>query len=358
MISSLYRLKFNHINVSSFQRLIHTTKHITKENPQEVSDFNVVTFNLLAPCYKRMKLDSTGSSKYRESEILSKWLKRASGTLEYFNKELYNKGDIIALQEFWLEDEYCSLFLKDFKKFGYELHYLQRTGSKKDSVALAINKSIFEIKGRSDVTLCLHGDRVALILWLYHKKTEQNIIVANTHLSFPHSIKDEIRQVKQVEILTNAINVYTNENNINGSSQIIAGDFNVELQSQVCCHLKSTGLFNSVEILSPDNSNITNGFNNRNTGSINNGNSIHNPIAIPIPSLSSNSDRFVSHRNHRFEELGVDHIFYKPSSSNELFINSTSILPSEVSCNYWDDSFQISDHRPFYSSFKIGKKNN
>lgn len=189
MISSLSKLKFNLSNISSFQRYIHITKHISKENIQELSKFNVVTFNLLAPCYKRIILDSSGTSRYRESEILSKWLKRATDTLEYFNKELYEKSDIIALQEFWLEQDYYSLFLNDFNKFGYELFYLQRTGTKRDSVALVINTNIFEIKGRNDVSLCMHGDRVALILWLYHKQTKQNIIVANTHLSFPHSMK-------------------------------------------------------------------------------------------------------------------------------------------------------------------------
>ena len=68
-------------------------------------------------------------------------------------------------------------------------------GDKEDSVAFVIRKGIFDILGTENIYLCNHGDRVALLVWLKHKYSKKHIIIANTHLSFPHSIFDKMNQV-------------------------------------------------------------------------------------------------------------------------------------------------------------------
>jgi hypothetical protein len=172
------------------------------------SQFTAVTFNLLAPCYKR--LDDRPRSlltgrRVRESDEVLIWTERADATLEFFDLELLPHASILALQEFWLDERYAAMFREAFDTNGYEIRTLQRTGLKTDAVALAIKRSEFTVMGCTDVTLCTLGDRVALLLWLRHIRTGRNVLVANTHLSFPHSYFDRVFQMRQMKTLTMCI---------------------------------------------------------------------------------------------------------------------------------------------------------
>ena len=69
--------------------------------------------------------------------------------------------------------------------------------------------------------------------------------------------------------------------------------------------------------------------------------------------------KFVSHRTHLDEELGVDHIFIKqedappaPSSTSttQLFVADSHVIPSSLPISSWAPSFRISDHRPIAAS--------
>ena len=85
---------------------------------------------------------------------------------------------------------------------------------------------------------------------------------------------------------------------------------------------------------------------------------------------------FVSHRTHRNEDLGVDHVFFKPEiiksngfdivsrgsetyqisrSDQILFVDETKILPIELSCTKWIENFSLSDHRPVNVKFIFGE---
>jgi len=101
-----------------------------KESMQAVSEVRIVSFNLLAPCYKRMPERNVMGRRMRESQQSEVWQARAKKVLDFFRSELLQTTSIIALQEFWLEDEYKHLFEQVFAKYGYELRTLQRTGEK------------------------------------------------------------------------------------------------------------------------------------------------------------------------------------------------------------------------------------
>jgi hypothetical protein len=114
-----------------------------------------------------------------------------------------------------------------------------------------INKDAFNILGRRDVYLCTHGDRVALILWLRHKSTGKHFVVANTHLSFPHNKFDRLNQVRQMQMLTEAMDMFAKQSGIKRSTRMIMGDFNVESESPVCDHLRDLGYYSAFEVKPP-----------------------------------------------------------------------------------------------------------
>ena len=253
-------------------------------------DFRITSWNLLAPCYKRMSTrDITSGRRMRESHLQSKWLARAQNTLSFLREEIYPTSSIIALQEFWLDDKYVSIFTEDFKRQGFDLRILQRTGLKDDAVALVINNDVFEIKGSENVSLCTQGDRVALLLWLCHRKTGKNVLIANTHLSFPHNVFDRMNQMRQMQTLTEVIDRYATNNVIGLCTRIILGDFNVEAESPVCNHLREAGYFSAFETCRPDDpfiikdaiENDKNGY------------------------RKSKNLKFVSHKTHRNEVLSL-----------------------------------------------------
>ena len=216
--------------------------------------FDVVSFNLLAPVYKRLSsLNTTTGRRHREDSDFTLWNDRLTQTIDFFRSEIYNDAAIIALQEYWLDPKYRILFETQFKQHGYEVYILQRTGEKMDAVAIAIKSDIFEVCGIENVHLCTYGDRVALLLWLKHRSTGFNLLVANTHLSFPHNTIDKINQVSQMKKLTSVIHEYASEHSISTAPALIMGDFNVESYSPVCDHLKSAGYFSCFEISPPVN---------------------------------------------------------------------------------------------------------
>lgn len=373
--------------------------------------FNVVSFNMLAPVYKRLSsLDIITGFRKRESSNMDLWRARAVKTLQFMEDEVFGHAEIIGLQELWLDQPYLTIFERDFKANGYDLHLLQRTGSKLDAVALAVKHAEFETIASQNVHLCTMGDRVALLLWLRHRDSGRNLLVANTHLSFPHNALDRMNQMQQMQTLTTVMENFAQSNAISQASRMIMGDFNVESQSPVCDHLRASGYASAFEISPPEN-----------------GVRRCDGIDIDPMSLMAMDDtvRFVSHRNHRSEELGVDHIFIRPphdtdsaddsddsshdeDSSSEatahqqqqlaqqveqqqleqeeeeakkhmilrtaedrtrhrhtgqkpftlkegLFIDNCHVLPRSLAAGVWDSDFSISDHRPVGAKFIFAK---
>lgn len=211
------------------------------------NEFTVASFNLLAPCYKRLP------ASMRESSDNQLWTKRASETIDFCHTEIYGDSDIIGFQEYWLDSQYTELFKEGFDSHGYEVRHLKRTGKKTDSVAIAVKKDVFEILGSENIYLCSIGDRVALVLHLHHKATGKTVLVANTHLSFPHSSFDRVNQMQQMKKLTNAMSQYATKYGIKSATRIVLGDFNVNSSSQVCDHLRKAGYFSCFEVKTPSN---------------------------------------------------------------------------------------------------------
>lgn len=97
---------------------------------------------------------------------------------------------------------------------------LPRSGKKTDAVALVINAKDFEVLGREDIHLCSMGDRVALLLYLLHKDTGKHVLVANTHLSFPHHALDRLNQMQQMKKLISSIDAFAERHSIKTVTRI------------------------------------------------------------------------------------------------------------------------------------------
>jgi hypothetical protein len=395
-----------------------------------LANFNIVTFNLLAPCYKRMPTRNLLSGhRDRESDYPDIWRKRQDDTLMILKENIFPTCSIVAFQEYWLDEMYACHFESVLDMYNYQLIKLQRTGSKMDAVALAVKRDVFTILSEKDISLGSAGDRVALLLLIKHNHSQKDMIVAATHLSFPHNAIDRISQMRQMRRLTSCIDNFAKENQVDHATRIVLGDFNVEGESPVCDHLRSEGYYSCSEITPPRNIfqatpksilRIESGQN----GTVPRSSDFISSRKLKVGKLTSvsaatKSDagenremyhhlndttsgsglapvsrytvKFVSHRTHRSEDLGVDHIFIKPeyefitsstssstnSSSGEeekadssttkapedklicsggIFIDGTEIVPHRIPCLSWQNSFTASDHRPFGASIVVGRK--
>lgn len=285
-----------------------------------------------------------------------------------------------------------------------------------DAVALAVKRDVFEIISKKNISLGSAGDRVALLILVKHNHSKKDMVVAATHLSFPHSAIDRISQMRQMRRLTSCIDNFAREHHVDHATRIVLGDFNVEGESPVCDHLRSEGYFSCSEITPPknilqsteesvlrqesgQNGTIPEDVKISRLGSLERKISLeereeryyHLNETAPI---SRYTVKFVSHRTHRSEDLGVDHIFIKPefefvsvnSSSSAkssvsdqahespdtsardglnkermicsggVFVDGTEIVPHNTPCQTWVNSFVVSDHRPFGACIVVGRK--
>jgi hypothetical protein len=428
--------------------------------------FSIVSFNMLAPVYKRLSsMDLVSGYHKRESQYEEIWKARANKLKKFFENEIFTiPADIIALQEFWLEERYLNIFREQFYAAGYQLYMLQRTGSKADAVIFVIKTSSFEVKMIENIYLCNMRDRVAIMLWLIHKETGKQLLIANTHLSFPHNHVEQAEQLQQVEMITKFMEHFSNKYSIhNSSTRIIVGDLNADLKSTICNHLRKVGYFSCYDISSLGNlmspapvttttasttttapsvstsplihsSPLPLGGGNHSVSALENNNgsvslsanatrqfssasSTAASIPIPTPMASMVGDscevidfhfhpqrkaKFVSHRTHLKDDVGVDHIFIRPEGNKEeklssqqlshnpspvdwtkpqslpdeeeeaeeerkekqkcvipkekTFVTDCYVLPKNRLCYTWDEEFRISDHRPVMSTVIFGKR--
>lgn len=346
------------------------------------NSIRLVTFNVLAPCYKRLaNRDETTGRKLREAYAVESWSPRAKETLSFFQQEFFGlnghsdtsevrheSASIIALQEFWQDADYLALFASEFSNLGYTMAHKTRSGGKTDAVALLVKDSMFEVLDTHESQLITGGDRVAILMFLRHKGTGEYFLIANTHLSFPHTAFDRMLQVQQITSLTQTIESLENKytSNIKDKSTlttIVTGDFNAEPRSQVCKHMKTSGYVSCFDVTPPQSAcnevYDLHGDNNQQEGTVTANRmrlfsgesdlaspttSSQNDTHFTYPSDNGNSNKsgengtgeeehekldldpdlegegegevntWVSHFTHLQEELGVDHIFIKRSA--------------------------------------------
>ncbi|CAM9688172.1 unnamed protein product [Chrysoparadoxa australica] len=274
----------------------------------------LTTFNLLAPCYKRLG-GSKGllSRTPRESEFDGVWSQRVTGTADFIASYL-ETSDLICLQEFWCQSEEYQSVMRNRLQAKYDFHLLKRPGKKQDGIAVLCRKGRFAVLSSQGARLSDHGDRVALMLHLQEQGGKgQELLLANTHLSFPHNAIDRSKQMAQIQRLTQGLEDFATKCSPlphPDAPRIIVGDLNVEENDPVCLHLSESGYRNAYRTHYRD------------------------------------GRRAVSHLTHRGEALMVDHVFYKSSTKGSLGVKHAALIPAGEEETTWNDRFDLSDHRP------------
>ena len=98
---------------------------------RELARVDIVTFNMLAPCYRRLTTRDCAGRRLRESYETKSWMPRAELAFRFLQEEVMPNTSIVALQEFWLGNEqYKRMFFDEFEKRGFSVSTLQRTGDK------------------------------------------------------------------------------------------------------------------------------------------------------------------------------------------------------------------------------------
>lgn len=346
-------------------------------------DARITTFNLLAPCYKRLTDDFTASplqitwGRRRESSDYGLWTCRTEALLDFM--ETLVDSDLICCQEFWFHPEFVERFEDRFGS-RFQLLTVRRTGDKADGAATLVRlDGRFQVTGHTSTGLGSTGDRIGQLVvlrprtptpasminatgeftgrdsWLdgahQHAQDEErllptegstgaestcsatpdrlgSLLLLNTHLSFPHTAVDEQAQRQQIQAATAFLERERASRGLAlGTPQLVVGDLNVEDQSSVCQHLRANGFVSC--------------FSNPTT-------------ELCPPAQAMSSSRRVTHLNHLGQAVGVDHIFVKVPDYGVDVLHRV-VEPPHLPCDTWPGSLShISDHRPLTASVRIG----
>ena len=169
----------------------------------------VGTFNMLAPCWKR--LDSG-----RESSFEHIWKPRIKRLIKELKK---HKFHILMLQEFWFEGSYKNQFVEAFGN-EYDMYFLQRGNKKPDGLLTLISaEKMPSVQEYIGLDYNDFGSRVAQILCFC------DVRVINTHLTFPHpNPYDPIMRRYQAIKLSDFMNTQPQK------FYIVGGDFNGSIE--------------------------------------------------------------------------------------------------------------------------------
>ncbi|KAK8478272.1 hypothetical protein V6N13_028135 [Hibiscus sabdariffa] len=238
------------------------------------------TFNILAPIYKR--LDQQNQS-VRESDFRAFWLARNERIVDWL---LYESSSIICLQEFWVgNEELVQMYEQRLGAARYDTFTLARTNNRGDGLLIAVHKDYFRILNYKELLFNDFGDRVAQLLHVQSvipfskdDDTEQEILIVNTHLLFPHDSSLSIVRLHQVYKILQYLETYQRENKLSEAPVILCGDWNGSKRGHVYKFLRSQGFVSSYDI---------------------------------AHEYTDSDHKWVSHRNHRGNICGVDFIWLR-----------------------------------------------
>ncbi|CAA7056215.1 unnamed protein product [Microthlaspi erraticum] len=253
-------------------------------------NISCTTFNILAPIYKRV--DQLNPS-IRESDFRQLWFPRNQMILDCL---LHQRSSVISLQEVWVgNEELVNMYHDRLGSAGYTIYQLARTNGRGDGLLTAIHKDYFKLVNYRELLFNDFGDRVAQLL---HVKSvvpfpldgkqdfQQEVLMVNTHLLFPHDSSLSIVRLHQVYKILEYLEAYQKENKLAHMPIILCGDWNGSKRGHVYKFLRSQGFISSYD--------------------------------VAHQYTDSDAHRWVSHRNHRGNICGVDFIWLcNPNNSRK-----------------------------------------
>ncbi|RID49120.1 hypothetical protein BRARA_I05582 [Brassica rapa] len=254
------------------------------------TSISCTTFNILAPIYKRV--DQLNQSN-RESHSRDLWYTRNQDILELL---LHQRSSVICLQEVWVaNEELANMYHDRLATAGYDIFQLPRTNRRGDGLLTAIHKDYFELVNYRELLFNDFGDRVAQLLHVKSvvpfpsfngkQDVQQEVLIVNTHLLFPHDSTLSIARLRQVYKILEYLEAYQKENKLTHIPIILCGDWNGSKRGHVYKFLRSQGFISSYD--------------------------------VAHQYTDSDAHKWVSHRNHRGNICGVDFIWLcNPTRSN------------------------------------------
>ncbi|XP_051153003.1 uncharacterized calcium-binding protein At1g02270-like isoform X2 [Andrographis paniculata] len=263
------------------RRLPRLGSYAIASSARDPTCVSCTTFNILAPIYKRINQQDP---QHRESDIKEVWMKRNKRILDWLLSE---RSAIICLQEFWLGNaELVSIYDKRLGTAGYYTFKLARTNNRGDGLFTAVHKDYFRIISHKGLLFNDFADRVAQLVHVEliapfrennnNINVGQQILIVNIHLLFPHDSSYSLERLRQVYKILHYLESYQKENKLNPLPVLLCGDLNGSKKGHVYKFLRSQGFISSYD----------------------------------TAHLYADTDaqKWVSHRNHRGDNCGVDFI--------------------------------------------------
>lgn len=260
-------------------------------------DFKVLSYNILAPCYK---MEVCGEFECNLEEEL--YLSRNKKIVEKLTEE---KADVICLQEFWSSNERLrSLYVDALRAEGYTCREVQRTShwrTRKDGLATFVREERIVLQDTRNIFFHDAGDRVAQLLLLAIQGptvAPQQFLLVNTHLLFPHNTFSSRIRLREMTKILGFVESYRQRElcvDVCGRSDvrvpvIIMGDMNGDVNGRVYNYVRSQNFKSALEECWGSSDEETE---------------------------KEKWEKWVSHRNHRGQIGGVDHVFFlNPSAQS------------------------------------------
>eukprot|EP00667_Euglena_gracilis_P005052 EG_transcript_5079 len=241
------------------------------------SQFSLMTLNIHVPIHKRL------DDGRREADCQAEYLPRNCRVVQ---RLLASNPSVACLQEFWVFSEaLLALYRSALEPAGYALHITPRTNSRGDGLLTAVSRRDFDVLHVSNFQFYDCGDRVAQILHLRaagRPPGEAELLLANTHLMFPHNQNSTVIRLRQCAKMLAALRGYIEQYGLGTIPIVICGDWNGTANGRVARFMQSQGFVSVYDEL-------------------------HGP--------SQRGTRWVTHLTHKGKTVGVDCIWLLNPSS-------------------------------------------
>lgn len=238
---------------------------------------SILTFNILAPCYKRLHNPNGTERLDREDVHPTLWTPRLDAILNLL-LSLTPAPDIIALQEVWFHRGFLS-HLTNILSPHFHIFLAQRLKGKMDGLAILVRRLSPSLhRAHPPFQLATFplacSDRVGLAV-VITLASGLSLLVVNAHLTFPHTFGLCRARAKQADAIVQFVSKQSFKHTV------LVGDFNGDAHSSAYRHLVASGFTNCFA-------------------------DVHGAAMYPT-----------THYNHMKEHVFVDHVFLRVTDDDD-----------------------------------------